>query len=54
MNHTAQKNNYQYASHGALRRCDLCGNERLCNEGDELVACQECQRELLPAGWAFY
>jgi len=36
---------------GEVRECDLCERERLCNDRDSLVACRECQAELLPPGW---
>lgn len=41
-----------YHSHGEPAECDLCGRTALCNKNDGMVACQSCQRELLPSGWA--
>jgi len=43
---------YGYTTDAEYMTCDLCGQRRHCNEGDGIVACQACQRELLPSGWA--
>lgn len=52
MKHAPSRDMYSYTSHGEFQQCDLCGNRRICNENDGLVACQDCQRELLPTDWA--
>ncbi len=52
MRHDSKSVGYKYTSHGEVRICELCGNRRLCNENDGLVACQTCQLELLPSKWA--
>jgi hypothetical protein len=49
----SETDNYGYTSHGEVLECDLCGQTRICNERDGMVACQSCQRDLLPTGWAF-
>jgi len=51
MKHAPDRNETNYTSRGEVRTCDLCGDERRCEEGDGLVACRACQRELLPANW---
>jgi hypothetical protein len=52
MRHAPSRDLYQYTSHGEFLVCDLCEEEGLCHEHDGIVACQSCQRELLPADWA--
>jgi len=35
--------------YGERRTCELCGEVRRCFERFDVVTCEECQRELLPA-----
>jgi hypothetical protein len=53
MKHAPSRDLYTYTSHGTFAECDLCGNEGICHEQEGIIACQSCQRELLPVDWAF-
>lgn len=42
----------EYNTRGSVMQCELCGEQRRCNENDGMAACHSCQAELLPSGWS--
>ena len=51
-NHTDRDERIRPRQYYQQTECHLCQTEGLCNAKDGLVACQQCQIELLPSGWA--